>query len=218
MCQQVSLEISPLTDPRLDSVLNRIRETHVNGGALFASFRVGPSKIFDWFASRGRLLEFGILRRLLDRDEVNRALPALKIEPSKPDDPAFVVHRLGDLRPVDSGLADFGIREDLQVGQFEYDGNFRATSSFLFDGELAQKLYCGGAYTGASGRGDGRAEKENALAFCEALFGLRLAEVCYYSSHNDWTPWFGSIGLDWTAILFDQRARALSILAVSDTD
>lgn len=218
MCQQVSLEIRPLLDPRLDSVLTRIRETHVNGGALFASFHVGSHKVFDWFASRDRLLELGILRRLLDRAEVNRALPDLKIEPSKPDDPAFVVHRLGDLRPVDPGLASFGIREDLEVGQIEYDGNFRATSSFLFDGELAQKLYSGGAYTGAGDRGDGRADKENALAFCEALFGLRFAEVCYYSSHNDWTPWFGSIGLDWTAILFDQRARALSILVISDTD
>jgi hypothetical protein len=44
MCQQVSLETRTLVDPRLDTVLNQIRETHVNGGALFASFNVGPSK------------------------------------------------------------------------------------------------------------------------------------------------------------------------------
>jgi hypothetical protein len=90
------------------------------------------------------------------------------------------------------------------------------TSSFLFDGELAEKLYFGGAYTSA--KGDGRAEKENSLAFCEALFGLRLSEVWYCSSHSDWTPWFANIGLDWTAILFDRRVRALSILAVTDSD
>jgi hypothetical protein len=216
MCQQVALEIRPLIDPRLDSVMNRIRETHANGGALFTSFSVGPNKAFDWFASRGRLLEFGILRQLLDRVEVRSALPALEIEPSRPDDPAFVVHRLADYGPIDRGLATDGIGDDWELGDCEYDGNFRVTSSFLFDGELAQALYAGGAYTGV--KGDGRTEKENSLAFCEALFGLRLSEVWYCSSHRDWTPWFANIGMDWTAILFDRRFRALSILAVTDSD
>ncbi|HTF72492.1 MAG TPA: hypothetical protein VK638_58465 [Edaphobacter sp.] len=230
MCQQVSLEIRPLVDPRLDSVLSQICETHVNGGALFASFSVGPSTAFDWFASRDRLLEFGILRQLLDRIEVNHALPDLEIEPSKPDDPAFVVHRLGEVVSSEQ-LAEImnleipgnqfrrhGVDEKYEIGDAGYDGNFRLTSSFLFDGELAQKLYAGGAYTSAGARGDGRTEKENSLAFCEALFGLRLSEVSYYSTHNAWTRWFGGIAWDWTAILFDRRARALSILAVTDTD
>jgi hypothetical protein len=219
MCQQVSLDRRTLVDRRLDTVLNQIRETHVNGGALFASFNVGPSKAFDWFASGSRLTFFGVLRQLLYRVEVRNALPALEIEPSKLDDPAFVVPRLGDLGKVDSSLADFGIRDDLEVGRPEYyDDNFGATSSFLFDGELAQKLYYGGAYPSASAKGNGRTEKENSLAFCEALFGLRFSEVDYYSTHNGWTPWFGNIGIDWTAILFDRRVRALSILAVTDTD
>jgi hypothetical protein len=211
MCQQVPLEIRPLIDPRVDSVLNRIRETHANGGALFASFNVGPSKAFDWFASRGRLLEFGILRQLLDRVEVSSALPTLKIQPSRREDPAFLVHRLGDYE-----LGNYGFGDDFGVGDVEYNGNFRMTSSFLFDGELAQALYAGGAYTSA--QGDGRAEKENSLAFCEALFGLRLSEVWYCSSHSDWTPWFANIAWDWTGVLFDRRVRALSILAITDSD
>ncbi|HWE86570.1 MAG TPA: hypothetical protein VG267_16620 [Terracidiphilus sp.] len=211
MCQQVPLEIKPLIDPRLDSVLNRIGETHANGGALFASFNVGPSKAFDWFASRDRLLEFGILRQILDRVEVSIALPALKIQPSTPEDPAFVVRRLGDHAPE---TYEFG--DDYEFGDCDYDGNFRARSSFLFDGQLAQVLYAGGAYTRATG--DGRVEKENSLAFCEALFGLRFSEVSHFSSRSAWTPWFGGIAWDWTAILFDRRARTLSILAVTDTD
>lgn len=229
MCQQVALEIRPLVDPRLDSVLNRLRETHANGGVLFASFNVGPSNAFDWFASRGRLLEFGILRQLLDRVEVSSALPALGIQPSRPEDPAFVVRRLGEIIKSESPggvmnsespgfefLRDHRFGDDYEFGECEYDGNFRVTSSFLFDGELAEKLYFGGAYTSA--KGDGRAEKENSLAFCEALFGLRFSEVWYCSSHSDWTPWFANIGLDWTAIVFDRRVRALSILAVTDSD
>ncbi len=219
MCQQVSLERRTLVDPRFDIVLNQIGESHINGGALFASFNVGSSKAFDWFTLGSRLNFFGVLRQLLDRVEVRNALPALEIEPSKFNDPGFVVPRLRDLGNVDSGLADFGIRGDLEVGRPEYyDDNFGMTSSFLFDGELAQKLYYGGAYSSASGKGDGRTEKENSLAFCEALFGLRFSEVDYYSTHNGWTPWFGNIGIDWTAILFDRRVRALSILAVTDTD
>jgi len=217
-CQQVSLEFISLPDPRLDAVLNRLREARLNGGALFASFRVGANEAFDWFALRGRLLEFGVLRQLFDRAEVNAALPELHVEPSRPDDPAFVVYRLGDHGPVDPGLAVYGVGEDFEVGQSEFDGDFRATSSFLLDGELAQKLYYGGAYSSAKRESDGRAEKESALAFCDALFGLRFSEVDYYATHNAWTPWFGGIAWDWTAVLFDRRSRALSILAVTDTD
>ena len=228
MCQQVPLEIRSLPDPRLGAVLDRIRKTHVNGGALFASFHVGPSEAFDWFASRGRLLEFGILRQLLDRVEVTSALPELEIQPSSPDDPALAVRTLKEvmtseqlaemMNPDIPGnvLQHLGVDEKYEVGDPGCDGIFRVTSSFLFDGELAQSLYAGGAYTSAAG--DGRAEKESSLAFCEALFDLRLSEVWYCSSHRAWTPWFGNIAWDWTAILFDRRVRALTILAVTDTD
>jgi hypothetical protein len=86
MCQRVSLEQIELMDSRLDAVLNRIRRSHVNGGALFASFSVGTSKTFDWFASRNRLNEHGILNILLRRVEISNALPALKVEAIAPGD------------------------------------------------------------------------------------------------------------------------------------
>lgn len=229
MCQQVPMEIRPLVDSRLDFVLNRLRETHENGGALFASFHVGPNETFDWFASRGRLLEFGLLRLLLDRVEVSSALTALEIQPSKPEDPVFAFRTMAEIiksdfpggvinpeNPEFAFLRDLGIGNEYELGDCEYDGNFRVTSSFLFDGELAQALYFGGAYTSA--QGDGRAEKEQSLGFCDALFGLRLSEVWYCSSHSAWTPWFRNIACDWTAILFDPRLRALSIVAVTDSD
>jgi hypothetical protein len=192
MCEQVHLELRSLSDPRVDVVLDRIRETHVNGGAFFASIHIGSNRDFDWFASRNRLLEFGILRQLLGRAEVRSGLPALEIQASPSDDAASETCSLAD------------------------DSGFQMTSSFLFDGQLAQVLYGGGAYT--RGSGDGRIEKESSLAFCDAVFGLRFSEVSHFSSHGAWTPWFEGIAWDWTAILFDRRSRALSILAVTDTD
>ena len=218
MCEQVSLELRPLNDARLTSVLTRLRETYANGGALFASFYVGPSETFDWFAAREQLAVFGILRQLFDRSEVKRVFPELKIEALRSDDPSLVVHALKEYGPVPDELAIYGIGEDFEVGNREYEGEFQNTSSFLFDGELARRLHAGGCYTRA--QGDGRAEKEHSLAFCEALFGLRFSEVSYYSTHIPWTPWFGNISefLDWTAILFDRRSRMLSILVTTDSD
>jgi len=63
-------------------------------------------------------------------------------------------------------------------GNPESDGYFQMTSSFLFDGQLAQVLYAGGAYSRS------QIEKDNSLAFCEALFGSRFSEVSYFSSHG----------------------------------
>src|ERR1700734_1408004 len=112
MCHQVPLELRTWSDPRVDAVLARIRETHIHGGALFASFNVGSSRDFDWFASRNRLLEFGILRQLLGRAEVRGGLPALEIQTSLADDITSEACSLGD------------------------DSGFQMTSSFLFDGKL----------------------------------------------------------------------------------
>ena len=76
-------------------------------------------------------------------------------------------------------------------------------------------MHNGGAYTKMNG--DGRVEKESYLAFCGAIFGMRFAEVSYFSSHRPWTPWFQGIAWDWTAVLFDRRLRSLHLLAVTDT-
>ena len=218
MCEQVSLEFRPLLDSRLISVLTRLRENYANGGALFATFQVGESKVFDWFASREQLVVFGILRQLLDRNEVRSALPELEIEGLRSDDPSLVVRALSEYGPVDGRLAAFGIEADSEVGNHGYEGELEPTSSFFFDAELARKLHAGGCYIRPGG--NGRVEREGSLAFCEALFGLRFAEVAFYATHSPWTPWFGNIGedLDWTAILFDRRSRTLSVLVTTDTD
>ena len=138
MCQQVPLVIRPLADPSLDFVLNRLRETHVNGGALFASFNVGPSEVFDRIAAGRGLLQFGILRLLLDRVEVTSALPELQIQPARPDDPAFAVRKMGEFADVMNHptaaeeLRQVGLDLEYEIGDAEFDGNFRIRSSFQF--------------------------------------------------------------------------------------
>jgi len=163
----------------------------LNGGAVFGAFYIPVQEVFNWFASRGRLLEFDVLPSLLARREIRESLPALLItEFAKPESPS----------------------DDL-VGA----NGFEMKSSFHFDGELAAALYAGGAY-GSEADGAGRAEKEEALRFCDAMFGSRFSEIWYYESSTAWTPWFRDEGWDWTAVLFDQRTHNLWLLAITDKD
>jgi hypothetical protein len=90
------------------------------------------------------------------------------------------------------------------------------SNQFLFDGALAQALYRGGAYHKA--QGDGREEKTFSLEVCDAMFGLRFGEVSYYVTYDAWTPWFGGIAWDLTAVLFDRRVRKIWVTAITDTD
>jgi hypothetical protein len=193
MCRLVPLAQVPVSEANLVSIIRELCRSHANGGAFLAAFEVGPNSDFDWFASRNRLIEFDILPLLLARTEVRDALPALKIE-------------------------DFPIVENFSTTCLiaNADG-FEASSPFKFDGQLSQILFSGGTY-GSGVHGDGRAEKEAALRFCDTAFGMRFSEVSYFRSHNAWTRWFGAIAWDWTAVLFDRRLRKLWILAVTDTD
>jgi hypothetical protein len=193
MCRLVPLAQVPVNEANLVSVIQELRRSHAHGGAFLAAFEVGPDNYFDWFASRNQLLEFDILPLLLARTEVRDALPALKIP-------------------------DFRI-DWSRASSIEGANGFERISPFWFDGHLSEILFRGGAY-GSGAHGDGRAEKEAALRFCDAAFGMRFSEVLYFQSHNAWTPWFAEIStaLDWTAVLIDRRLRKLWILAITDED
>jgi hypothetical protein len=192
MCRLVPLAQVPVSEANLVSAIQELCRSHTHGGALLAAFEVGPNSDFDWFASRNRLLEFDILPLVLARREVRDALPELMI-------PDFCI--------------------DWSRASMESANGFEESNSFNFDGKLSQMLFNGGAY-GSSTHGDGRAEKEAALRFCDTAFGMRFSEVSYFRSHSAWTHWFGNIStyLDWTAVLVDRRLRRLWILAVTDSD
>ena len=106
---------------------------------------------------------------------------------------------------------------ELRIPDLPKEGNgFRMFDQFLFDGTLANILYNGGAYSHASG--NGREEKELALEICDAMFGLRFAEITCNTNCDAWTPWFKGVAWDLTAVIFDRRCRKLWMFAVTDTD
>lgn len=170
-------------------VLECLRKSHSNGGAILATVSFGSNQVLDWFASRNRWLEWGILPRILRREEIKLSLTELNI----------------------CALPNITVE-----GEACSTDGFRIDNAFLFDGQLAACLYRGGAYTHPSG--DGRSAKELALRFCDALFQHRFADLSLFTSHDAWTPWFHGIAWDWTAVLFDRRNRLLHILATTDTD
>jgi len=192
-CRQVALSPIALSAEVFEQVITRLRESHSNGGAHLAAFHVAPDEVFDWFASRNRLLEDSVLTSILSRPEVRHALPDLLIDP-EPEDSA--------------DIPKTGFSADAKGFTFE--------NPFLVDSHLAFALYNGGAYWEA--KGDGSSEKQLALSFCREVFGLRYSDIAYYISYDAWTKWFSSIAWDWTAIIFDKREHNLWVLAITDTD
>ena len=192
MCRRIELEKLELRSDSARQVLQCLRESHTNGGAMLATVALAADKVMDWFASRNRLLEWEILPRILRREQIKACLAELKI--------GALTNSTGESENCPTSACD----------------GFRIDNAFLFDGQLAARLHSGGAYSHP--RGDGKAEKQLALDFCDTLFQQRFSEVSLFTSHEAWTPWFHGIAWDWTAVLFDRRRRMLHILAVTDTD
>jgi hypothetical protein len=177
MCRKVSLTAVGNSMDAIEKVLGFLQKSHRGGGALFASFRVGESEVFDWFASRSHLAEYSTLATLLRRDEVQKQLPDLLLS-----------------KQYGGGISEFSI--------VSTDG-FTMESPFLLDGRIAQALYGGGAYRQSVL--DARSARQLAAAFCEELFEQRYSEIVLFSNLSAWTPWFSGIAWNWTAFLFDPQ-------------
>ena len=192
VCDRVELSRIDIESSSVVSVLNSLQAAHLNGRVLFAAVRIGGNPILDWFGSRNRLLEFDVLPRLLQRPEMREWLPGLL--PEGAAEPSLSATEGATCSP-------YGLKLE---------------SPFTFDATLATTLYQGGAYH--SSEGDGKAEKELAIAFCDALFEQRYGEMAYFVTFDAWSPWFYDVAWDWTAVLWDRRKRVLFVLAVTDTD
>ena len=193
MCGFVALEPVQQVDERVDRVMDRLRVTHSNGGAFLATVRVGSDDVFDWFASRNRLLENDILSQLLRREEFRVLLPDVKIPESLP------------------------AIENQEACSIAESGGLSLDNPFLLDGQLGQRLFAGGAY-GPESKISGSAAMKLAAEYCQAVFERRYEEVSLFSSYDAWTPWFAGIAWDWTSVLFDRRDRKMWVLVVTDED
>ncbi len=83
MCRRMEVQEVSLSPAPFTAFLKTLRESHSKGGAQLVAFRVRPNPVFDWYASRHRLTEDGLLDTLLTRDSVRAAIPELRIPESK---------------------------------------------------------------------------------------------------------------------------------------
>jgi hypothetical protein len=180
MCRRIGLTRLVLPVEPFGEFLRQLRESHNRGGAHVVAFDVSTDEVFDWFASRNRLADEGLIDSLIVHPAIRESLSDLAVPESK----------------VETGLA--------------------LADPFLLDGRFARCLHAGGAYW--SPAGDGKRAKLLALSVCDAMFGLRYAEVALFESFHAWTRWFHGIAWDLTEVLFDRRFRRLWLFAVTDTD
>jgi hypothetical protein len=62
--------------------IEQVRKSHDNGGAYLIAFDTGPDPVFDWYASRNRLRENGVLEGFVTHSVMRVALPELLIPES----------------------------------------------------------------------------------------------------------------------------------------
>jgi hypothetical protein len=109
------------------------------------------------------------------------------------------------------------VLSELRVSaRYENNPRFQVASSFTFAGELASRLYHGGAYH--KSHGSGAEEMRLAERSAHELIQDRFSEVLVFVNHAAWTEFFFDTGWDDTWILLDKRERAIHILAATDTD
>jgi hypothetical protein len=89
-------------------------------------------------------------------------------------------------------------------------------SALTLDGELAQLLVQGGAYTEFAGTG--QEAKQLGQQFCQALFGDRYTDIQIYKTRTAWSHWFGDVMWDCTWFGLDLGENRVWILCVTDTD
>jgi len=82
MCSRVQLSQVILPEQQFNVFIQSIRKSHRKGGVQLAAFDMEVDPIFDWFASRNRLTEFGVLDALLVQPTIRQAVPELKIPDS----------------------------------------------------------------------------------------------------------------------------------------
>jgi hypothetical protein len=90
-----------LPDEPFTEFLDQLRESHNLGGAQLAEYEVSEDKVLDWFVSRNRLSDEGLIDALLTHPNVRNTMPDLLIPESKVDSGL----KLGDPFVLDARFA-----------------------------------------------------------------------------------------------------------------
>lgn len=107
MWARVALTRVNLPSEPFAKFIEKVRKSHDYGGAYLAAFDVRPDPVFDWYASRNRLSEDGVLEGFVTHSVVREALPELlipiSVQPSNTCNSGF---RMFDQFLLDGTLAN----------------------------------------------------------------------------------------------------------------
>jgi hypothetical protein len=90
------------------------------------------------------------------------------------------------------------------------------TTPYILDGELAGTLMSGGAYYAY--QGPGHEAKEIGSDACRQLFDHRYEDILLYRTSSRWSDWFYDIAWDSTWLGVDKAERTAWLLCITDTD
>jgi hypothetical protein len=76
MCRTIRLTALQVPAQPFEMFVTKVRSERRNGGAYLNVFDVGPSPVFDWFASRNRLWDDRLLDWLVLNRQLLRAFPS----------------------------------------------------------------------------------------------------------------------------------------------
>ena len=114
---------------------------------------------------------------------------------------------------VREGLAELLIPRPLPKGMGFME---EWAGPLCLDGRLAGMIFIGGAYRTFTV--PAREAKALAVAAAEALMQSRFEDFRLDVSRTAWTPWFNSIGRDYTYVLTDFANAELTVLCITDVD
>jgi hypothetical protein len=146
-------------------------------------------------------------------------LVAFEVPPDNVFDWFASRNQLSEESLIDSLLSHPAIRQalpDLKIPEAKAKSGLSLANPFLLDARFAHALHYGGAYWEPPDKG--KSAKTLAVKVCESMFDLRYGEIVLLESSDAWTPWFGDIAWDHTAVVFDPQLRRLWLFAGTDTD
>jgi hypothetical protein len=120
-------------------------------------------------------------------------------------------HRFWHMPTPSSILAELKVPKE-----YENDPPFQWGNSFTFAGELASRLYQGGAYYRLAG--SGAEEMRLGERSAHELIQDRFSEILVFMNHASWTEFFFDVAWDGTWVLFDKREKVVHVLTGTDTD